>query len=809
MMRYSILRVISPCKSVVREGEAPAEPMRRQLGRSLALPLLPWQLAFLLPLALLTTFASFVDAQQDKLLEEIGVTGSVLDEAPFDVITLKKEEQGRSVKVNPIDFPGRKVPQSPKDTERFRVTFPIFADRLYEIQWKDVEKVILFEELILQRANVLLEQKKFSEAFEHLDFLMKNYPQTQGLAKLRRDFLYRSAIEMAGQRRLPHALGVLEEFQRSFPDDKEKDSIRKAILNVSSQLIESYFAANDLATARAMILRLEKDYGSKEPLPVVTKWRGKFLELATGFRDLAIRERDAGDFAKARQAALRMLAIEPDIESGKQFLNELILAYPMIRIAVFETSDKPDAASLTDWPSRRFGKLTSNPIFEFRNTGPEGGVYRFRYGSFQHSDDRTELDLMIQNPGKDLVPDSLALSQAFLDRATVGNSKYIPSWASIFDSVSVFGPERLKLKLRRPHVLPEAFLQWEMNNKNDPQPPKTFYKLKSSEPGLKRFEWADTKPPADYQPKEIQEILYSDPQKAIVDLQRGEIEIIDRLFPADAFKLRNVTSVIVDQYSLPMVHMLIPKSKNAYMDDREFRRALLYAINREGILNGEILGNTDSDVSRVISGPFPYGATEADPLAYAYNKNVENYPYDAKLAKVLLMLTTTKLKNQAEKRQEAFKPIPTIKLGVPDYESARVAGEAIVQAWKLIEVPAELVVLKELPGPNDESGVDFVYVSAAVWEPATDAERLFGIGGPAESNNQFVVFALGQLSIARNWREVRQGCHDLHSVVAAHLPVLPLWQVRETFAHRREAFGVAKKPTSLYQDVQKWRFQAR
>ena len=809
MIRFRTLRMISPFKSVVREGEAPAEPNRCQLDTSLALPMNALNVFFLLPIALLATFVSFVEAQQDKLLEEIGVSGSVLDEPPFDIITLKKDEQGRSVRVSPIDFPGRKVPQAPKDTDKFRVTFPIFPDRLYEILWKDVEKVILFEELILQRANNLLDQKKFSEAFEHLDFLMKNYPLTQGLSKLRRDFLYRSAIEMAGQGRLPHALGVLEEFQRTFPDDERKDSIKKAISNVSSQLIESYFAANDLATARAMIIRLEKDYGSKDPLPVVTKWRGKFLEMATGFRDIAIRERDAGDYSKARQAALRMLAIEPDIEGGKKFLNELILAYPMIRIAVFESSNKADASSLSDWPSRRFGQLTSHPLFEFRDTGPEGGVYNFRYGSFQHSDDRTELDLMIQNPGKGLVPDSLALSQAFLDRATVGNPQYIPSWASIVDSVSVFGPERLKLKLRRPHVLPQAYLQWEMNKKNDPEAPKTLYRLKSSEPGLKRFEWADTKPPADYQPKEIQEILYSDPQKALVDLQRGDIEIIDRLFPADAFRLRNVTSVIVDQYSLPMVHMLIPKSKNAYMDDREFRRALLYAINREGILSGEILGNAESEVSRVISGPFPYGATEKDPIAYAYNKNVDNFPYDAKLAKVLLMLTTTKLKNQAEKRQEVFTPMPTIRLGVPDYEFARVAGEAIVQAWKLVDVPAELVVLKEMPGANNESSVDFVYVSAAVWEPATDADRLFGIGGPAESNNQFIVFALGQLSTARNWREVRQYCNELHSLVSAQLPILPLWQVRETFAYRREAFGVAKKPTSLYQDVQKWRFQAR
>ena len=427
-------------------------------------------------------FEKGASAQQDKLLEEIGVTGSVLDEAPFDIITLKKEEQGRSVKVKPIDFPGRKLPESPKETDRFRVSFTLFPDRVYEIAWRDIEKVILFEDLILQRANILSEQKKFSEAFEHLDFLSRNYPQTPGISKLRRDFLYRSAIEMAGQRRLPHALGVLEEFQRNFPNDEKKSSIRAAISNVSGQLIKSYFDANDFGAARAMILRLEKDY-SKDPLPVVTEYRGKFLEMANVHRDEAIRHRDGGDFAKARQAALRMLAMEPDIEGGKKLLNDLILAYPMIRIGVFQSSEIADTTAIADWPSSRLGRLISNPLFEFRNTGPEGGMYRFRYGSFQHSDDRSELELMIQNPGKDSIPDSLTLSQAFLDRATVGNAKYSPSWASIVDSVSVFGPERLKLKLRRPHVLPQAFLQWEMTSKKTEQVARSLYKLKSSEPG--------------------------------------------------------------------------------------------------------------------------------------------------------------------------------------------------------------------------------------------------------------------------------------------------------------------------------------
>ena len=746
-------------------------------------------------------------AQQDKLLVDAGIVGSILDEqTPFDIITLKQEAGGRSVRVNTIDFPDRKIPVAPKETDRFKVTFPVFPDRIYEIAWRDIETIYLYEQLIAQQANKLLEKKQFGEAFEHLNFLLVNYPSTPGLQKLRRDFLYQSAIDMAGQRRLPHALAVLEEFQRTFPEDKDKDKIRNAISNVSSQLVESYFTANDLSTAKAMILRLEKDY-KKAPLPVVEKWKGKFLEMAMGLRAKAEEAKEEGDFSKARQVAVKMLDIEPEIEGGKQFLNDLIRAYPMIRVGVFQQSKTPDPSSLADWPSFRTGQLVSRPMFELRSTGPEGGLYRFSFGSFQHSDDRTELDLIVQNPGKDGAPDSLAISQAILNRAYVGHSSYVPGWAAIVDSVSVFGPERLKLKMRRPHVLPQAFLQWQLPPVASTQPAAAYYKIKSIEPNLVRFEWADAKPPVDYQPREIQEILYSDPQKAMADLVRGEIEMIDRLFPADVRKLRNVRTVATEEYALPMVHMLVPKRPNIYLDAPEFRRALLYAINRDGILNGEILGGKPTSLSKVVSGPFPSGANDSDPIAYAYNNSIENVAYDPRSAQILILLTQAKLRAIAEKKGEKLAPIPTLKLGVPDYESARVAGEAIVQAWKLVNVPAELVVLEKMPGPKDESPADLIYISAAMWEPATDAERLFGKGGPAESNNQFIVQELGKLSVARNWREVRQGCQDLHALVAAHLPILPLWQVGETFAYRTDVSGVSKKPNGLYQDVQKWRYQ--
>jgi ABC-type transport system substrate-binding protein len=310
---------------------------------------------------------------------------------------------------------------------------------------------------------------------------------------------------------------------------------------------------------------------------------------------------------------------------------------------------------------------------------------------------------------------------------------------------------------------------------------------------------------------EIHETLYQDPGQAINDLLRGEIDIIDRLFPADARKLQAsmVSKTInVESYALPTVHMLVPRKSNPYLDDREFRRALLYAINREGILKGEILGGADAEQSQVISGPFPKGATENDPIAYAYNTSIEPLAYDPSLAKVLMLITNSKLKMQYEKRKEPVPPIPKMTLGVPNYEAARVAGQAIVEQWKLIGIESDLVVLDRVPGPGEAPNIDILYLTASVWEPATDAERMFGIGAPAESNNQFIVQVLSQLSASRNWREVRQSCQDLHSLVASHLPVLPLWQVGESFAYRNEIGGIAKKPLGLYQDLQKWRYRA-
>ena len=65
-----------------------------------------------------------------------------------------------------------------------------------------------------------------------------------------------------------------------------------------------------------------------------------------------------------------------------------------------------------------------------------------------------------------------------------------------------------------------------------------------------------------------------------------------------------------------------------------FRRALMYGTNRQDILAGELLEGLESDGCRVLSGPFPAGLAQNDPLGYAYDQSIEPRPYEPPLARL-------------------------------------------------------------------------------------------------------------------------------------------------------------------------------
>jgi tetratricopeptide (TPR) repeat protein len=725
--------------------------------------------------------------------------GALIDQQPYDLITLTADAGAAQVKVFPIPFPNRQVPSNPKSTDKLEVVLVKFPDREYEVMWKNIDRIDLYEQRIYDEALQKMEEKDFINAFQNLSFLMKNYPEMPRLEQLRQEFLLKSAADryQAGEYR--QTLSALEELRATAPG-YQSATVTSVLSRVADSLIDAYRQGGDLASAKALLNRLTKQYGPN--LGVVVAWKKKLETMALAKRDEAVNLMGEKKYRQARQAAIDMLSILPDLKEGQQLITEINRVHPMVRVGVMQRSGTLDPTSLVNWPARRAGGLVYQPLFQFLETGAEGGRYGFALGSFRISDDRQQLILSL-DPNIQPSLSAFELTQLLLERADPQNAAYDPSWAAIFESVSSKSSTQVIVQLKRPNVLPHALLQWIFP---DAPPPAASlpgdYRLAVRDGRETSFTIRD-EGKTQGQPVEIIEIFYDDPRQAVNDLLRGDIDVLDQLYPADAQRLAIDPRLRIGSYALPTTHMLIPVSKHEYLSNSKFRRALLYATNREAMLVGELLNSKNLNDGRLISGPFPIGSGESDPLAYAYNPDIQPTEYSPQLARLLLVMTQQELREKAKKRGEPEPSLEKLVVGCPDFEFARVAVQAMIQQWMNVGIQAEMLVLP--PEETFSQDCDLIYVTTTMWEPATDIERLLGGNGIASTDNPFIVQALERLRASRNWREVRTAMQDLHQLVDYHLPVLPLWQITDRFAVRRYVDGLEDRPVSLYQDITAWR----
>ncbi|MCA9190145.1 MAG: hypothetical protein KDB03_00225 [Planctomycetales bacterium] len=725
----------------------------------------------------------------------------LIDQQPFDLITVKAAAGGGSAKVLPLPFPGRVVPTNNKETDRLTVVITRFPEREYEIVWRDIERIDLYERMIYDQALAKLAEKEFITAFQNLSFLMRNYAHMPGLEKLRRDFLLRSATSMFGDGRLQQTLSTLEELRNTAPD-YEATSVTAGISNATERLVRAYQQQGDQASAVSLLLRIENAYGAT--MPVIARWKSQVKQQALDKQKEAQEFFEQQRYRESRRAAIEMLGLDPNLTEGQELLTKITETYPMTRVGVMQRATEFDAKSLVNWPARRVGSLVQMPLIRFLKVGSEGGRYGFALGPTpRFSDDRQQLIFSL-DPSLEQPLSAFQIGQSLLARATPGDPLYDPSWSAILKNVSTPNANQVIVNLYRPNVLPHALMQWPLEELDPGMTGE--YELSASEERESSFRLRG-KPGFESQPREIVEVFYDDPKEAINDLLKGDIDVLDQLFPADAMRLASDSRVQVMSYALPSVHMLIPVSDEAYLQKDKFRRALLYATNREEILRGELLGSTLESNGRLVSGPFPIGEGSADPLAYAYDPSVAPTPYNPHLAKLLIVMVEGELAQAAKKAKQPVPEMRPLIVGCPDFEFARVAVQALIQQWSIVGIQAEMRVLPAGKVAADNMDVDLVYLMTTMWEPATDVERLLGGNGIARSDNPFVVQALERLRSSLGWREVRDSMQEIHRLIDFHLPVIPLWQVKDRFAIRKNVSGVEPETVSLYQNISQWRVQ--
>lgn len=743
-----------------------------------------------------------------KLIDE---TLPLYEQAPFDLVILDAANDHAVLKVTPLALPDRKLPQPLPKTGNLELELFDEPGERYRVAWRNVTEIRLFEMLLLERASQLIREKRFGEAYDYLDHLTQFYPRTTGLPEVQQLFLFEEAVASLESRAFDRAFANLLNLFQANP---QYPGLADKLSQAADGLIESYVQASDYANARGVIDSLAQLIPQD---PVVQRWRATWLQEGEELRNQIETALASGNLRQADRLLRQLGQICPTLSGLADLSRRVQEAYPRVRVAVTLPPASFDPNSLTDWAARRSGRLLFRSLLEYTAPSGEGGVYQSQIVDCQLQALERRLVFQLRADRPRFQPSgylytSYDLAQQLLNAADPQRPEYRADWAAIVDRVRILSPDTVVVELRHSHVRPEGLLRWlptaawTLTGQDAGNPPEngaftrsqqesddgTTVYLRISESGRQLPTLA-----------EIEEITFARGRDAIRALRQGDVDVIDRVNPWELQLLESEPAVVIKPYRVPLVHMLVPNLSRVLPASRDFRRALLYATDRKKILKA-LLNQRDLPGCQVISGPMPAGRRFDDPLGYGYDSQIEPRPYQPSLGLALAELAYRQSIEFAKKRGLPAPPQHKLTLVHPPHEIAREACSQIRRQWQLIGWETTLVEVH--PGktamPPD---CDFLYVEAAIWDPITDLSRcLTGI-----RENEFfpthVDTLLQVLGQAVDWPDASSRLATLHRRIYEDTTVLPLWQLTDYYAFRKELQGLDSPRVTLYQDVESWR----
>lgn len=301
----------------------------------------------------------------------------------------------------------------------------------------------------------------------------------------------------------------------------------------------------------------------------------------------------------------------------------------------------------------------------------------------------------------------------------------------------------------------------------------------------------------------IIEEYYQSTSDAAEALLRGQVDIVDRPSLGDIRKLKDAPGIEVRAYSIPTVHFLIPKIRGDYQGVGRLLNAMSVAIDRNLIID-RVFGGAEIDGCEPLSGPFPVGTDESDQVSYAYDLKVKPLQFESTLSSVLVKLAqatpTREFKNGRPNP-------PSVVLAHPATSTATRAALNISQAWNEAGITTTLRKLPEsISYPGDDNW-DMLYVEAAIEEPLIDATRLMGPAGLAKTVSAPVESTLQKLGYSVTWQGASRLLRLTHRQISNDLSVIPLYQIKEHYAFRKNVYGLGRNLIHLYQNVERWRIK--
>jgi hypothetical protein len=730
----------------------------------------------------------------------------LFEQAPFDLIIDRTKTVN---KVMPLALPGRHLPKDPKPGDKLITRSFENPDRDFEISWRNVVEVKLFEQMVLAEADEHVAAGRFDEAYDYFVYLRSEHPNLAGLKEAWHKYLLADARAALKDGRAALALAMLNELHAS---DANFPGLEDTLGNATDQLVEPYVARNDIKSARSLLDSLAQKYPKDA---IVTKWQERLTTEAADRLAAAKQAVAGGKLAEARSFANQAVARQPSLSGAKELVADLERRYP---IAVVGVSSQPtpsraissSSQSIIDFGLRRQERLLHRQLLEFSGAGPEGGDYICPIGTAERENLGKRLVFRLK-PGVRLNTVSTVsgywLAQRLAALADASRASGNLDWPELLQGIDVRDVYEVDIDLRRSHLRPEALLTAPLDSSTSSAALAPFrHAGNSTEFSAERYVLSEGYFAArSAQPKEVMERSYKDRKTALAALKRGDLDLVDRVNPWEVNWFRARDDFAVGRYGIPSVHCLVPNTSRPFPGHRAFRRAVEFGIDRKLILERQLLRGAKIAGCDLVSGPFTSGVGYDDPLRYAYSDTIKPRPYEPRMAMTLAAVAlhdvATRLKGSGEELNE----VPPLVLAHPADDVARLACQAIQQHLRVIGITMRL---EELPPGEvwlDSAKHDFLYAELTIAEPLVEVRRLFGPAGLLGGTNPYVNLALDQLDAAAGWKEAREKLQQIHQLVHDDVTVIPLWQLVDHFACRKPMLpAVGDRLVSLYQNVEQW-----
>jgi tetratricopeptide (TPR) repeat protein len=792
------------------------------------------------------------------ILEELEVptTAQLLTEQPVDWLILKPgdrvlmvrpvlprpntlermqqdQEALKSAATRPKREPGesaeeyrQRIAQLLDESENLVVALPdvVAAERSdgadeYTLNAKrNIDRIIHHEDLMLQRADIQMNEGELEKAFEMLLVLQRREPGWPGYVERRNRLVFEEAKKRLRNNDLEAALAFFEELYQLAPG---YGGLSNGIGSTIEALVARSVANERLREARYYISRLRK---TDPEHPTAKKLSEEFLARAGGLLEKAQGARSEEKHDVALAETLQATKVWPKHPSLRSIFRATASRYQILSMGVYRFPGDKTPFFLPTAADRRRQSLLSTELFEVRKID-RAAFYESRYFEEWTPTDlgreivfslRPRRAIWESNPML-IAPDVV---RAIQDRLNPDSLYYDERMSTFVESLQVKSPHEFSIQFSTVPVRPQAIFRFPVR-----QPTAASVASSSSSNSEATTSNADTAQAVDpvssilsrrfkiheetkdkvsfrrvvpqaralsrYRVAEIVEHRYKDHKEAIKGLLTGDVSVLPEvpIWMADQFEAED--DFFTEPYGVPTTHVLQFNPESKSMKNSVFRRALAYVINREKILAETILRDPTMKRGRVVSAPFPS-------TSYAYRAQTKPRPYDLYLAYSLKTVSKKKFGGE----------VPELTMVCEPGEVIAAAAEALVSQWDRIGIKVRIVGQDEAL-PEDW---DIVYRTVRMTEPVTELWPFLTMKQDARVEDlehlpDWLRQQLIELEQAVDFNSSVEMLQRLHFRLNQLVHLVPLWEIDDVIVIRNNIQGFPAGMIHPYQNVERWIIQ--